>query len=162
MSATTGVATTVEPAPTRDDIGARCPAAATPATRSGLHQQAPFDVSAVPPYAFVTSSGLATCVVRPGTGSENPTIGDRVEVHYAGWSTDGTIFEASEPRGQTATFSLRAVIPGWTEGLGLMVEGEVRRLWVPEPLAYAGHPGRPAGMLVFDIELVRIIRAAAP
>jgi len=48
------------------------------------------------------------------------------------------------------------VIPGWTEGVQLMVEGETRRLWIPEKLAYAGAHGAPRGMLVFDVELIKI------
>ena len=48
------------------------------------------------------------------------------------------------------------VIPGWSEALQQMVEGEHRRMWVPESLAYGGRPGRPKGMLVFDLELVSI------
>ena len=38
----------------------------------------------------------------------------------------------------------------------MMVEGETRRFWIPESLAYQGQPGQPAGMLVFDIQLIRI------
>ena len=48
------------------------------------------------------------------------------------------------------------MIPGWTEGLQMMVEGEKRRLWIPGNLAYDGQPSRPQGMLVFDVELIRI------
>ena len=48
------------------------------------------------------------------------------------------------------------MIPGWTEGVQLMVEGEKARFWIPEDLAYKGQPGAPAGMLVFDIELISI------
>jgi peptidylprolyl isomerase len=48
------------------------------------------------------------------------------------------------------------VIAGWTEGVQLMVEGEIRRLWIPEKLAYQGQPGAPKGVLVFDVELIRI------
>jgi peptidylprolyl isomerase len=47
------------------------------------------------------------------------------------------------------------VIPGWTEGVQLMVEGEKRRFWIPEELAYKGKEG-PQGMLVFDIDLIEI------
>jgi FKBP-type peptidyl-prolyl cis-trans isomerase len=54
------------------------------------------------------------------------------------------------------------VIPGWSEALQLMVEGEKRRVWVPEELAYKGQPGRPKGMLVFDVELIKISDAPAP
>jgi peptidylprolyl isomerase len=38
-----------------------------------------------------------------------------------------------------------------------MTVGEKRRLWIPETLAYRGQPGRPAGMLVFDVELLEIL-----
>jgi FKBP-type peptidyl-prolyl cis-trans isomerase len=37
-----------------------------------------------------------------------------------------------------------------------MVVGEKRRLWIPEAMAYKGQPGAPAGMLVFDVELIAI------
>ena len=61
-------------------------------------------------------------------------------------------------RGEPTTFNVDGVIPGWTEGLQLMVEGEKRRFWIPGALAYDGVPGRPQGLLVFDIELIRIDR----
>jgi peptidylprolyl isomerase len=64
------------------------------------------------------------------------------------------MFDSSVSRGQPATFPLNRVIPGWTEGVQLMVVGEQRRLWIPEELAYKGAPGAPQGMLVFDIELI--------
>jgi FKBP-type peptidyl-prolyl cis-trans isomerase len=35
-----------------------------------------------------------------------------------------------------------------------MVVGEKRRFWIPEKLAYEGQPGKPAGTLVFDVELI--------
>ena len=54
------------------------------------------------------------------------------------------------------TLELNGVIPGWTEGVPLMVEGERTRFWIPESLAYKGEAGQPRGMLVFDIELIRI------
>jgi peptidylprolyl isomerase len=50
------------------------------------------------------------------------------------------------------------VIPGWTEGVQLMVEGEQTRFWIPEELAYKGRPGAPQGMLVFDVELLKIVQ----
>ena len=50
------------------------------------------------------------------------------------------------------------VIPGWTEGVQLMVEGEKTRFWIPQKLAYDGQAGAPAGMLVFDVELISIAK----
>ena len=37
-----------------------------------------------------------------------------------------------------------------------MVEGEKRRFWIPEELAYQGQKGFPQGMLVYDVELIGI------
>jgi peptidylprolyl isomerase len=65
------------------------------------------------------------------------------------------MFDSSVARGEPTTFRLDQVIPGWTEGVQLMVTGEKRRLWIPDRLAYKGQDG-PQGTLVFDIELIRI------
>jgi len=118
--------------------------------------EAPKDVAAIPKNAKKTKSGLGSRVLQKGTGKEHPAATSMVTVHYSGWTTDGQMFDSSIVRGNPATFGLNQVIPGWTEGLQLMVVGEKRRLWIPEDLAYAGRPGRPAGMLVFDVELLEI------
>ncbi len=133
------------------------PTAKEPAVPADL--PAPADVQAPPADAEKTASGLASKVLSPGKGTQKPTAEDTVEVHYTGWTTDGKMFDSSVKRGRTASFPLNAVIAGWTEGLQLMVEGEKRRLWIPEALAYKGRPGKPAGMLVFDVELVKIMAA---
>lgn len=117
---------------------------------------APEDVSAAPENAERTGSGLASKVIKAGNGTARPDAKSKVEVHYTGWTTDGKMFDSSVARGETIVFGLNQVIPGWTEGVQLMVEGETRRLWIPEALAYRGMPGYPAGTLVFDVELVRI------
>jgi len=116
----------------------------------------PEDVAAIPKNAKKTKSGLASRVLQKGTGKEHPTATSVVTVNYTGWTTDGKMFDSSIVRGSPATFGLNQVIPGWTEGLQLMVEGEKRRIWIPEELAYQGRPGRPQGMLVFDVELIEI------
>lgn len=116
----------------------------------------PPDVAAPPPDSLKTTSGLSIKTLEKGTGTRHPGPTDRVTVHYTGWTTDGEMFDSSVARGQPSTFALNQVIDGWTEGLQRMVEGEKARLWIPEHLAYGGEPGRPAGMLVFDVELIRI------
>lgn len=120
---------------------------------------APPDVAGAPADAEVTDSGLASKVLQPGTGAEHPAAADIVKVHYTGWSTDGKMFDSSVARGEPIGLPLNRVIPGWTEGVQLMVVGEKRRLWIPEELAYGGQPGKPAGMLVFDVELLAIQKA---
>jgi peptidylprolyl isomerase len=116
----------------------------------------PDDVAAPPADSLKTSSGLSIKTLQKGTGTRHPRATDRVTVHYTGWTTDGEMFDSSVAKGQPATFALNQVIDGWTEGLQRMVEGEKARLWIPEDLAYGGAPGKPAGMLVFDVELIRI------
>ena len=121
----------------------------------------PPDVAAPPADASKTESGLAYKVLSKGKG-DKPDEWDEVTVHYSGWTTDGKMFDSSATRGKPATFPLGKVIPGWTEGLQLMTKGEKARLWIPEELAYQGRPGKPAGMLVFDVELVEIIDKPEP
>ena len=117
---------------------------------------APPDVAAPPPDADGTPSGLASRVLKQGTGKRRPLPSNRVTVHYTGWTTDGKMFDSSVVRGEPTSFALNEVVRGWTEGVGLMVVGETRRFWIPQNLAYEGQPGYPAGMLVFDIELIAI------
>ena len=116
---------------------------------------APADVKAPPADAKKTPSKLAYKVITAGTGKKHPAPTSSVTVHYTGWTTDGKMFDSSVTRGQPATFPLNRVIAGWTEGLQLMVEGEKTRFWIPESLAYLGQRP-PFGMLVFDVELIKI------
>lgn len=145
-------------------------AAGTPAanvyetlTRSGVESpepRAPSDVAAPPASATTTASGLAYRVLRKGAGTTHPGATSKVSVHYDGWTTGGKLFDHSRRHGtEPSSFALGTVIPGWNEGLQLMVAGEKTRFWVPAKLAYGDTPrtgGAPAGMLVFDIELVTI------
>ena len=114
----------------------------------------PPDVAKPPADAQVTASGLASKVLSPGTGTLRPTATSVVMVHYSGWTTDGQMFDSSVARNEPIDFPLNRVIPGWTEGLQLMVVGEKRRFWIPSNLAYNNAPGAPQGMLVFDVELL--------
>jgi FKBP-type peptidyl-prolyl cis-trans isomerase len=118
--------------------------------------KAPVDVKAPPADAQKTASGLSSKVLTAGAGKRHPGPTSRVKAQYTGWTTDGKVFDSSITRGQPGSFSLTEVIAGWTEGLQLMVEGEKRRFWIPEELAYKGRKGKPKGMLVFDVELVSI------
>ncbi|HXI11315.1 MAG TPA: FKBP-type peptidyl-prolyl cis-trans isomerase [Thermoanaerobaculia bacterium] len=117
---------------------------------------APPDVAAAPANAARSKSGLAWLVLKPPTGTQKPKGSSFVVVHYTGWTTDGKMFDSSLQTGKPASFSLDAVIPGWTEGLRMMSPGERRRFWIPARLAYQGARGKPRGLLVFDVELLRI------
>lgn len=113
-------------------------------------------IAAPPAEAIRTASGLAYVYLHRGTGTIKPTTTSRVSAHYTGWTTDGNKFDSSRDRGEPIEFGLTQVIPGWTEVLQSMIVGDQIRAWIPVDLAYKNKPGRPAGMLVFDIELLDV------
>lgn len=108
-------------------------------------------------------SGLQYTVVEAGEGAM-PGAEDVVEVHYRGTLIDGTEFDSSYSRGETVSFGVNQVIPGWTEALQLMTVGSKWQLFIPSALAYgeggAGPQIGPNSTLIFDVELISI--AAAP
>lgn len=107
----------------------------------------------------VTATGLQYKVLAQGSG-KTPTPTDRVTVHYTGKLTDGTIFDSSIRRGQPATFRVNQVIPGWTEALQMMKEGDKWTLYIPYSLGYGerGDPPQipPFSTLIFDVELLKV------
>jgi FKBP-type peptidyl-prolyl cis-trans isomerase len=116
----------------------------------------PADVAKPPGDAQKTAKGTFYKVLKAGKGGPKPKPTDAVKVIYSGWTTDGRMFDSSVMRGEPAEFSLNGVIAGWTDGIPQMSVGDKYRFWIPDELAYKGAPGRPQGMLVFDIELVEI------
>jgi FKBP-type peptidyl-prolyl cis-trans isomerase len=161
-SAGSASATSASASATSSAIPTAPPSAETAAMPQTI--PAPSDVAAPPADAVKTASGLASKVLTPGTGKDHPTATDKVKVHYTGWTKGGQMFDSSVTRGEPITFPLNGVIPGWTEGLQLMVAGEKRRLWIPAALAYGEHPrsGAPAGDLVFDVELLEVTAGPKP
>jgi FKBP-type peptidyl-prolyl cis-trans isomerase FkpA/FKBP-type peptidyl-prolyl cis-trans isomerase FklB len=111
-----------------------------------------------------TASGLIYTETKAGTGTA-PKATDQVKVHYTGTLPDGTKFDSSRDRGQPATFPLNGVIPCWTEGVQLMKVGGTGKLICPSDLAYGdrGAPPKikPGQALVFDVELIEIVKAPA-
>jgi len=106
-----------------------------------------------------TTSGLQYKVLETGTGTTHPNASDQVKVHYHGTLIDGTVFDSSVDRGEPITFGLNQVIPGWTEGLQLMVVGEKTRFFIPSNLAYGNRAAgkiKPGSTLIFDVELIGI------
>ena len=108
-----------------------------------------------------TESGLKYYDMVVGTGEMPAGPEAQVEVHYTGWLNDGTKFDSSVDRGETITFGLNRVIPGWTEGVGSMKVGGKRKLIIPASIGYGaqGTPGGPIppnATLIFDVELVSL------
>ena len=136
-----------------------------PAAPRPTAPRAPADVAEAPADATRTSSGLASKVLRKGTGGPHPGPHDKVTVHYTGWTAAGKTFDSSIPRGEPSTFTLDDVIKGWSEGVQLMTKGEKRRFWIPSELAYGDSTARrdvPSGPLVFNIELCDFVKMPDP
>jgi len=104
-------------------------------------------------------SGLQYKVLRAGSGRA-PKAADTVTVHYRGTFINGTEFDSSITRGQPQTFKVDGVIPGWTEALQLMKEGDKWQIFIPANLAYGekGAPPRipPNSALIFEVELISV------
>ena len=106
-----------------------------------------------------TDTGILYQVITEGDGPK-PGPTDRVEVHYHGTLVDGTVFDSSRDRGETITFGLNQVIPGWTQALQLMSVGSKYLIVIPPQWAYGtrGSPPKigPESTLMFEVELFGI------
>lgn len=109
------------------------------------------------PGVITTASGLQYKVNATGKGKQ-PKATDTVSVNYKGTLISGKVFD--ESHGQPVSFQVNEVIPGWTEALQLMHEGDKWTLYIPAKLAYgANSPSpdiAPNSVLVFDVELVSV------
>ncbi len=105
-------------------------------------------------------SGLQYEVITMGTG-QKPTANNSVTCHYHGTTIEGSVFDSSVQRGTPATFPLKAVIKGWTEGLQLMPVGSKFRFFIPPHLAYGDRQVSaligPNCTLIFEVELINFI-----
>lgn len=108
----------------------------------------------------VTKSGLQYQVIKSGKG-KTPKATDSVKAHYHGTLIDGTVFDSSVERNEPAVFPVSGVIPGWTEVLQMMKEGDKWKVFIPAKLAYgergAGQKIPPNSVLVFEIELLEVL-----
>jgi len=104
-------------------------------------------------------SGLQYKTINEGNGAM-PETTDKVTVHYRGTLVDGTEFDSSYSRNSPATFVVNRVIPGWTEALQLMHEGDKWQLFIPPKLGYAergaGSRIPPNSTLIFEVELLSV------
>lgn len=113
--------------------------------------------------AVKSDSGLIYKELQAGTGAQ-PDGDDTVRLHYHGTRRDGTVFDSSRDKGEPAEFTLNQVVACFAEGVQKMKVGGKAKLVCPPELAYGdrGAPGiRPGATLVFEVELIEIVQAAA-
>lgn len=117
------------------------------------------DQNKLKPGVFTLESGLQYEIMVTGDGPK-PRATDTVTCHYHGSLINGTVFDSSVQRGQSASFPLNRVISGWTEALQLMPVGSKWKLFLPPNLAYgeqqAGSHIGPNSTLIFEVELLGI------
>lgn len=128
-------------------------------TLTGINQVPAF-VKVDEAKAKTTANGIRYEVLKEGTGA-SPKATDVVTVNYSGWLTDGKLFDSSHARGETATFGLNEVIPGWAEAVQAMKVGGSARFLIPAKLAYGERPPQGSSIpanadLVFQIDLQSI------
>ena len=131
------------------------------------------------PEAETLASGLMIYFNEKGDG-EKPNSGEKVNLFYEGYLTDGTLFDTNkaevakkfgifdERRAQANGYSAMAIdyspdvqlIAGFKEGMLQMGYGDVATLFIPSHLAYgekgAGQLIPPNSDLIFKLELVKI------
>jgi FKBP-type peptidyl-prolyl cis-trans isomerase len=133
-------------------------ASAADSTLSAQANTAFLAANAKKPGVTVQPSGLQYRVIHTGFG-KRPKPTDLVTVEYKGNLINGNVFDATEP-GMPAQFTANKLIPGWTEALELMREGDEWELVIPANLAYgargAGGVIPPNQVLVFDLKLLAV------
>ena len=133
------------------EVKAADPALSSSANAAFLHD------NAQKPGVTVRPSGLQYSILKNGFG-KRPLPTDTVTVNYTGMLINGKVFDGTEPL-TPAQFTVNKLIPGWTEALGLMREGDKWHLVIPSDLAY-GARGAGDGLippnqtLIFDMELL--------
>ena len=115
------------------------------------------------PGVITNPSGLQYELISAGSG-DKPVIADVVLVHYRGSTIDGSVFDTTHDKGTPIEIPLDRVIPGWSEGLRMMREGEKAMLYIPPNLAYgergAGPAIGPHSVIIFEVELLSIVDTA--
>ncbi|WP_420470594.1 FKBP-type peptidyl-prolyl cis-trans isomerase [Brevundimonas sp. FT23042] len=109
-----------------------------------------------------TASGLQyRRIGRASPEGRQPAATDTVRVHYRGTFIDGREFDSSWSRNEPTEFPLNRVIRGWTEGVGLMREGERFEFVIPPSLGYGerwigGDELPPNSTLLFTVDLLEV------
>ncbi len=110
---------------------------------------------------ITTESGLQYKIIKEGTGLQ-PTMKDKIMVHYKGMLVDGTVFDDTYAKEKPAEFFMERLIPGWQEVLPLMKEGSIWELYIKPELAYGekgfGNAIGPYETVIFYIELIKVTR----
>jgi len=108
---------------------------------------------------ITTEKGVMYVDLKVGEGV-SPTSANVVEIHYTGWTLDGTEIHSSRARGEPFRMRLDEYLRGWIDGMETMKPGGRRKMIIPDRLAFGGSgtPGivPPRATMVYDMELLAV------
>jgi len=128
--------------------------------RTDFHgpDQAFIDQNAKKPGVVVLPSGLQYRIIKEGNGRQ-PTLKDRVTIHYRGTLVNGHEISSSYRHGKAETYNLEKVFPGLREGLLRMKEGARWQLVIPYDLTFSREGFLEDRVLIYDVELIQVLPA---
>lgn len=131
------------------------------AEKANVENQKFFEENGKKEGVITTASGLQYKVLSTKNDSgKSPKATNTVKVHYKGSLLNGKVFDSSYDRNEPIEFPLNGVIPGWTEGVQLMKEGDKFEFYIPSQLGYgargAGGVIPPNAALIFVVELLEV------
>jgi len=106
-----------------------------------------------------TDSGLHYRIISSGKGRHARECTE-VQVHFTGKFITGEVFSTSLSNNEPLSINLDGIIPGWSEGIRLMREGDIYEFVLPSHLAY-GEDGidiiEPGMYLIFETDLIKVL-----
>jgi FKBP-type peptidyl-prolyl cis-trans isomerase len=115
-----------------------------------------------PANATKLPSGVVTVMLRPGTGTDTPLVHDLVTFRAIGRRLDGSVIQDGFAMKDPTRMTLSRLNVGWQEGLASMKVGEQKRFWFPAELMPLDKVSGKKEPVVFDIELLQLVRMQAP
>jgi len=109
---------------------------------------------------ITTKSGLQYEILEKGNG-QMPDTNDNVYIHYKGWMIDGTVFDALPDTQESIKLNIKGLLPGLTQALSMMREGDKWKIYIPYNLAYGefgfpNSPVKPYSTLIYEIKLIKV------
>lgn len=120
------------------------------------------ELAAPPASATRLPSGMSTLQLRAGTGKVSPRPQDWIAFFAVGRRADGTVVQNTFASPDPIRMQMSRLIPAWQSAFTAMVAGEQRRFWFPAELAPKNPKTGAQEALVFDLELVAVLKMADP
>lgn len=122
----------------------------------------PQELAGPPASATKLPSGISTRELRAGTGKVSPRPQDWIAFFALGRRTDGTVVQNTFANPEPIRMQMSRLIPAWQTAVAAMVAGEQRRFWFPADLAPKNPTTGVQEAVVFDLELVAVLRMGDP